>query len=128
MTLTTQELQRKHRGYDLFMTDSQLSKISTDKKGMILKGCFTEDLTNSAVTLAKSFPEYQEDSLLFVHHWGYVNKLTIEQLTEIVIPYLSVKLNGLLGKFEAQNKSCLIEFAKAYEFCNVRLLALRASK
>jgi hypothetical protein len=128
MAFTNQAFKSKHMGYDLFMTSEQLSKIASEKKGMILNGSFSEDLTLSAIALAQSLPEFKEDIPLFSHHWGYLNKLTEDQLTEVVLPFIKVKLNNILRDFNSMNKSRLIEFAKAYECCSTRLLALKASK
>jgi hypothetical protein len=127
-SITNVHLLTRHGYAKHYMTSSRLQELAKEKQDTILVGSFTEDLTDSAIALAQSFPEYQEDTPLFEHHWGYINSITTKQLTEIVIPDLRVRINNLLRDFQAQDQSRLIEIAKAYELCNTRLLALMASK
>jgi hypothetical protein len=127
--ISDSQLRTTHNCAKQFMTVERFQELTKEKQGTILVGVFAEDFTDSAIALAQSFPEYQEDTPLFEHHWGYIrNRVTEQQLTGIIIPDLRVRLNQELKNISSDNKVLLAGLAKAYMLCNTRLVELSSSK
>lgn len=120
---------QKHNKCKLYMSEKRVSELSKEVRGKILVGHFVDDLSHVAIRVASTLEEVHFDIPLFDHHWGYISKATKNQLEEVIIPDLKVRLNDLISDIKTHSgRMRLVEVVKVYELSVNRLVSLRASK